>query len=147
MDTNFKNNLEVKDPMHNLAELRTFFEANVSRWQDLIIELIEDGDGFSDPNLYINLNGQEPNESYHDLKCAFYGEDICVVSGQELYDKNATNLTIGVRCEHSCKFKLQAELEAEVALPAGKMHNVWFKKDQQRVFRFEVPNDTSIDLI
>ena len=67
--------------MHNLAELRTFFEANVSRWQDLIIELIEDGDGFSDPNLYINLNGSQPNEQSYDLKCAFYGEDICVISG------------------------------------------------------------------
>jgi hypothetical protein len=33
MGTNFKNqSMEVTDPMHNLAELRTFFEANVSRW-------------------------------------------------------------------------------------------------------------------
>jgi hypothetical protein len=101
--------------------------SNVSQYQDLVIEVINEGTGYSDPNLYINLKDQEPTWQKHDLMCAFYGADICIISGKEL--KNVTKVTIGVNCLGDCSFRIQAELSAEINLSPGKMHNIYFAEN------------------
>ena len=93
----------------------------------MIIEVYDDGDGFTDPNLYINLNDTAPNVDKFDLRCTFYGEDVCVISGSEL--ANATKITIGVYCRKSCQYRVKASLEAEINLAPGKMHNIYFKEN------------------
>ena len=100
---------------------------NIDQYQDLIIEVYDDGDGFTDPNLYINLNGSAPNVDQYDLRCTFYGEDVCVISGQELI--NVTKITVGVYCRKQCQYKVKASVEAEIFLAPGKMHNIFFKEN------------------
>ena len=46
------------------------------------MEVLEDGDeGMADPNIYVMLNDTLPSRAKHDLRCSFYGEDVCVISG------------------------------------------------------------------
>ena len=123
--------LEITDPAHALNQLNTTIKyEGVSQYRDLIIEVLEasegEGTGFSDPNVYMMLNDSLPTWRVHDLKCSFYGEDICVVSGKELERFNTSKITLGVFCKTDCKFRVQAELEAEVSLRPGKMHKIWF---------------------
>ena len=107
----------MDDQKHALAQLKSDIKkADVSQWQDLVIELIDTGDGFSDPNLYISLNGTQPSLTSYDLHCSFYGEDICVISGADLAAHSTKNVTIGVFCSRSCQYKVQAELSAEINL-------------------------------
>ena len=72
----------VTDPEQALNQLKSDIKyANVSQYADLIIHTIEAGDGFGDPDLYINLNDSEPSRTSYDLRCQFWGEDVCVISG------------------------------------------------------------------
>lgn len=71
------------------------------------MEVLEDGDeAMADPNIYVMLSDALPSRAKYDLRCSFYGEDVCVISGQELAKRNATRVTLGVSCRHDCKFKL-----------------------------------------
>lgn len=70
------------------------------------MQVLDEEDGQSDPNLYIMLNDSLPTLSAHDLRCSFYGEDLCVVSGKEIEAKNATKITVGVFCRKECKFRV-----------------------------------------
>lgn len=46
------------------------------------MEVLEDGDeGMADPNVYVMLSDALPSRAKHDLRCSFYGEDVCVISG------------------------------------------------------------------
>lgn len=109
----------------------------MSQYSDLIIEVLNDGEsGFSNPDLYIMLADREPNMTQFNISCRFYGEDICVISGKDLEEHNTTRITIGVNCLASCEYKLQAELEAEISIAPGKMHKIFFKENQQRIFKF-----------
>ena len=93
--------LTVSDPSHALNLLDSDLKYdNIDQFQDLIIEVYDDGDGFTDPNLYINLNDTAPNVDKFDLRCTFYGEDVCVISGKEL--QNKTKITVGVYCRKQC---------------------------------------------
>ena len=59
------------------------------QYKDLVVSLMDDGEGFSDPNLYVMLNDSAPDVKRNHLVCGFYGEDICVISGQEIQKKQA----------------------------------------------------------
>jgi hypothetical protein len=96
----------------------------------LVIEVFDQGDGFYDPNLFINLNDSTPNVADFALRCSFYGEDVCVISGKELIEANATKITIGIYCRDKCEFGVMANLETEINLKPGKMHNLYFKEKQ-----------------
>ena len=135
--------LEVTDPKHELNQLESDIKyANVSQYKDLIIDLIDAGDGFSDPNLYIKLNDSEPTLTSNDLRCSFYGEDVCIINGKELEAAKTSKVTIGVYCKKECKFRVEAAMQAEVNLRPGKMHNIYFRENQQRILRFEIPENT-----
>lgn len=112
-----------------------------------MIEVFDSGDDFSDPNLYIKLNDSAPNVADFDLRCTFYGEDVCVISGKELMEANATKITVGIYCRDKCEFGVLADLEAEINLQPGKMHNLYFKEKQQRIVRIEIPDSDDIDAI
>ena len=86
--------------------------------------------GYDNPDIYIMLQDLEPNSTLYNVSCRFFGEDVCVISGKELKEFNTTRITVGVSCVEDCKYKLQAELEAEINLkPANKMHKIFFHKD------------------
>jgi 5-enolpyruvylshikimate-3-phosphate synthase len=132
--TSIKDKLEVLDDSKVLNQLKSDIKyANVSQYEDLIIEII-DSDGFSNPNIYIKLNESKPALFSYDLLCDFYGEDICIINGKEL--EKAETVTIGVYCLNDCNYKISANLQAEISISPGKMHNIYFRKDQQRIFRF-----------
>ena len=65
-----------------------------------------------------------PTTTNYSAKCAFYGEDFCVVSSMEL--ANASIVTIGVQCEIACDYRLQAELSEELLLDTGRTYKLWF---------------------
>lgn len=93
--------------------------------------MLDDGAfGFSNPDMYINLNDSLPSRWHFNVSCRFYGEDVCVISGKDLEAANTTHITVGVNCGSDCKFKIQAELEAEISLLPNKMHNIYFKENQ-----------------
>ena len=109
--------------------------------------MFDNGNDFSDPNLFINLYDSAPNVANFDLRCTFYGEDVCVISGKELLEANATKITVGIYCREKCEFGVMAALEAEINLKPDKMHNLYFKEKQQRIVRIEIPDDDTIDTI
>jgi len=88
---------------------------------------------------------EAPSVKRYDLLCSFYGEDVCVISGSELERKGAARLTLGVFCRYECKFKVRAQLQAEINLTPGKTHRLHFGKNQQRIVRFEIPESEEID--
>jgi hypothetical protein len=119
----------------------------VGQYKDLTIETLKiDEDGlFSDPDIYIMLSDEVPTFRKHDLQCDFWGEDICMVSGKDIEERNVTKITVGIFCMKDCKFKVQAELDPELLLDPGKFHKFYYKANQQRIFRFAIPesNETS----
>lgn len=48
-------------------------------------------------------------------------------------------------CRKECKFKLRVEITTELNLKPGKMFRLYFKENQQRILRFEIPNDPQIE--
>lgn len=126
------NELRVTDPEHALNSMDKDLKfENVDQYKDLVIEVYDQSEtGFSDPNLFINLNDSAPNVAEFDLRCSFYGEDVCVISGKELVAANATKITVGVYCREECNFGLEANLQTEIFFEPGKMHNLYFKEKQ-----------------
>jgi hypothetical protein len=92
LETLLKEDLTITDPAHALNMMQSDLKlAKVSQYADLIFDLTDAGDGFSDPDLYISLNDTKPTLKDFDLACTFYGEDICILSGKEL-ENRALNL-------------------------------------------------------
>ena len=104
--------MRVTDPEHALNSMDKDLKfENVEQYKDLVIEVYDQLElGFSDPNIFINLNDSAPNVAEFDLRCSFYGEDVCVISGKELAAANATKITVGVYCREKCDFGLEANL-------------------------------------
>eukprot|EP00347_Sterkiella_histriomuscorum_P004193 403361391 len=81
------------------------------------------------------------------MRCSFFGEDFCVINGQELAKAKTDVLTIAVYCREYCEFELQAELTEELLLETGKSHKLYFLANQERVIRFSIPDDPNITTI
>jgi hypothetical protein len=52
-----------------------------------------------------------------------------------------------VNCNDACKFQLQAEVAEEMVLETGRSYQLYFKEEQERVIRFEIPNDPNITTV
>lgn len=70
--------------------------AKLNTTWDIIVQLESINEEFSDPNLYIAMDGKIPSLTEFYARCGFYGEDFCAISGAEL--KNHESITIGVNC-------------------------------------------------
>ena len=86
-----------------------------------------------------------PTLEKYAARCAFYGEDFCVVSSGELRGK--TQVTIGVFCETECEYRLQAELTEELLLDTGRQYRLFFHAEQERIVRFTIPDDPTITTV
>jgi len=86
-----------------------------------------------------------PSLGGYSARCAFYGEDFCVVNSGEL--KGKTQVTIGVYCDTECEYRLQAELTEELLLDTGRQYRLFFHGEQERVVRFTIPNDPNITTV
>lgn len=65
------------------------------------------------------MQGSElPTMLNFSVRCAFYGEDFCVINSREL--KNKSEITIGVSCLEECDFRLQTEVSEELLLETGR---------------------------
>ena len=140
---------KITDQNHALNKLDGDLKiAGVSQFKDLIFETLTDDDGkFADPDVYINLNDTRPDLWRHDHGCTVLGNDLCIVSGKDIEERKVTHITVGIFCFTDCKFKMQAELDAEIIMDPGKMNKIYFKANQQRIFKFRIPDSSEIEQI